>query len=153
MRLRRDAQGNYSYQYVADQDAIGNAEDELASAQNSLYNMDKEQYRTNLDEIYEMYVEFQDKLNELYMDNTLSDIEREEQKKLLVEQYGELINGLVEQNEDIRLNLQESALQAYADFKANYLWKILFLSGILVFRKWQISLRVKVDLFQLVRIH
>lgn len=121
MRLRRDAQGNYSYQYVADQDAIGNAEDELASAQNSLYNMDKEQYRTNLDEIYEMYVEFQDKLNELYMDNTLSDIEREEQKKLLVEQYGELINGLVEQNEDIRLNLQESALQAYADFQGELL--------------------------------
>lgn len=121
MRLRRDAQGNYSYQYVADQDAIGNAEDELASAQNSLYNMDKEQYRTNLDEIYEMYVEFQDKLNELYMDNTLSDVEREEQKKLLVEQYGELINGLVEQNEDIRLNLQESALQAYADFQGELL--------------------------------
>ena len=121
MRLRRDAQGNYSYQYVADQDAIGNAEDELASAQNSLYNMDKEQYKTNLDEIYEMYVEFQDKLNELYMDNTLSDIEREEQKKLLVEQYGELINGLVEQNEDIRLNLQESALQAYADFQGELL--------------------------------
>lgn len=121
MRLRRDAQGNYSYQYVADQDAIGNAEDELASAQNSLYNMDKEQYRTNLDEIYEMYVEFQDKLNELYMNNTLSDIEREEQKKLLVEQYGELINGLVEQNEDIRLNLQESALQAYADFQGELL--------------------------------
>ena len=121
MRLRRDAQGNYSYQYVADQDAIGNAEDELASVQNSLYNMDKEQYRTNLDEIYEMYVEFQDKLNELYMNNTLSDIEREEQKKLLVEQYGELINGLVEQNEDIRLNLQESALQAYADFQGELL--------------------------------
>ena len=121
MRLRRDAQGNYSYQYVADQDAIGNAEDELASAQNSLYNMDKEQYRANLDEIYEMYVEFQDKLNELYMDNTLSDVEREEQKKLLVEQYGELINGLVEQNEDIRLNLQESALQAYADFQGELL--------------------------------
>lgn len=121
MRLRRDAQGNYSYQYVADQDAIGNAEDELASAQNSLYNMDKEQYRTNLDEIYEIYVEFQDKLNELYMNNTLSDIEREEQKKLLVEQYGELINGLVEQNEDIRLNLQESALQAYADFQGELL--------------------------------
>ena len=77
-------QGNYSYQFVSDQEAIGQAEDELAAAQNSLYNMDKDQYRANLDEIYEVYVEFQEKLNELYLDNTLSDIEREEQKKLLV---------------------------------------------------------------------
>ena len=117
MRLRRDAQGNYSYQFVADQDAISQAEQEVAAAQNDLYNLDKE----NLDEIYEVYVEFQEKLNELYMDSTLSDAEREEQKLLLVEQYGELINGLVEQNEDIRLNLQESALQAYADFQGTLL--------------------------------
>lgn len=125
MRLRRDAQGNYSYQFVSDQDAIGQAEDELAAAQNSLYNMDKDQYRANLDEIYEVYVEFQEKLNELYLDNTLSDIEREEQKKLLVEQYGELINGLVEQNEDIRLNLQESALMELAEFQDTILMEEL----------------------------
>lgn len=125
MRLRRDAQGNYSYQFVSDQDAIGQAEDELTAAQNSLYNMDKDQYRANLDEIYEVYVEFQEKLNELYLDNTLSDIEREEQKKLLVEQYGELINGLVEQNEDIRLNLQESALMELAEFQDTILMEEL----------------------------
>lgn len=125
MRLRRDAQGNYSYQFVSDQDAIGQAEEELAAAQNSLYNMDKDQYRANLDEIYEVYVEFQEKLNELYLDNTLSDIEREEQKKLLVEQYGELINGLVEQNEDIRLNLQESALMELAEFQDTILMEEL----------------------------
>lgn len=125
MRLRRDAQGNYSYQFVSDQEAIGQAEDELAAAQNSLYNMDKDQYRANLDEIYEVYVEFQEKLNELYLDNTLSDIEREEQKKLLVEQYGELINGLVEQNEDIRLNLQESALMELAEFQDTILMEEL----------------------------
>ena len=121
MRLRRDAQGNYSYQFVADQDAISQAEQEVAAAQNDLYNLDKDKYQENLDEIYEVYVEFQEKLNELYMDSTLSDAEREEQKLLLVEQYGELINGLVEQNEDIRLNLQESALQAYADFQGTLL--------------------------------
>lgn len=125
MRLRRDAQGNYSYQFVSDQDAIRQAEEELAAAQNSLYNMDKDQYRANLDEIYEVYVEFQEKLNELYLDNTLSDIEREEQKKLLVEQYGELINGLVEQNEDIRLNLQESALMELAEFQDTILMEEL----------------------------
>ena len=64
MRLRRDAQGNYSYQFVADQDAISQAEQEVAAAQNDLYNLDKDKYQENLDEIYEVYVEFQEKLNE-----------------------------------------------------------------------------------------
>lgn len=115
MRLRRDSQGNYSYQYVSDQDSIAQAQQELAEAQNSLYNMDKEQYKNNLNEIYGIYSEFQQKLLELYQDQTLSDEEREEKKKLLVEQYGELINGLVEQNESIRQNLQESTFQELAN--------------------------------------
>lgn len=115
MRLRRDSQGNYTYQYVSDEDSIAQAQQELIEAQNSLYNMDKEQYRSNLNEIYSIYSEFQQKLLDLYVDQTLSEEEREEKKKLLVEQYGELINGLVEQNETIRLNLQESAFQDLAN--------------------------------------
>lgn len=115
MRLRRDSQGNYTYQYVSDKDSIAQAQQELADAQNSLYNLDKSQYQNNLDEIYNIYSEFQQKLLELYSDQTLADEEREEKKKLLVEQYGKLINGLVEQNEEIRLNLQESAFQELAN--------------------------------------
>lgn len=115
MRLRRDSQGNYSYQYVSDEDSIAQAQQELADAQNSLYNMDKDQYRNNLNEIYSIYSEFQQKLLELYQDQTLTEEEREEKKKLLAEQYGELINGLVEQNETIRQNLQESTFQELAN--------------------------------------
>ena len=39
---------------------------------------------------------------------SLTDEERQERAKLLTEQYGELINGLVEQNETIKQNLHES---------------------------------------------
>lgn len=115
MRLRRDSQGNYSYQYVSDEDSIAQAQQELADAQNSLYNMDKDKYKNNLDEIYNIYSEFQQQLLELYADQTLSEEEREKKKKMLVEQYGELINGLVEQNEDIRKNLQDSTFQELAN--------------------------------------
>lgn len=115
LRLRRDSQGNYTYQYVSDEDSIAQAQQELADAQNSLYNMDKEQYRNNLNEIYSIYSEFQQKLLELYQDQTLTEEEREEKKKLLVEQYGELINGLVTQNETIKQNLQESTFQELAN--------------------------------------
>jgi hypothetical protein len=115
MRLRRDSQGNYSYQYVSDADAIAQAQEELAEAQNSLYNLDKDQYKQNLDDIYDIYSEFQEKLLELYQDQTLTAEERAEKEAMYVEQYGELINSLVEQNEQIRTNLHESAFQELAN--------------------------------------
>lgn len=114
MRLRRDSQGNYSYQYVSDEDSIAQAQQELLEAQNSLYNLDKDKYKSNLDEIYSTYSEFQQKLLELYSDTTLADEEREEKKKLLAEQYGEIINNLVEQNEQVKQNLQDITFQELA---------------------------------------
>jgi len=48
LRLRRDSQGNYTYQYTADTEAINKAEEELAEARNSLYNSDKAAYIDNL---------------------------------------------------------------------------------------------------------
>lgn len=114
MRLRRDSQGNYSYQYVSDEDSIAQAQQELLEAQNSLYNLDKDKYKSNLDEIYSTYSEFQQKLLELYSDTILADEEREEKKKLLAEQYGEIINNLVEQNEQVKQNLQDTTFQELA---------------------------------------
>ena len=52
MRLRRDSQGNYSYQYTADEDETSKLESELSNLYNQLYNFDKEQYISNLDEMY-----------------------------------------------------------------------------------------------------
>ena len=42
MKLTRDAFGNYTYQYVADEDAVFQAYEEVATAQNNLYNLQKE---------------------------------------------------------------------------------------------------------------
>ena len=115
MRLRRDSQGNYSYQFVSDEDSIAQAQQDLLAAQNDLYNFDKEKYKENLNEIYEIYSEFQEKLLQLYTDQTLTAEERAQKEAMYVEQYGQLINGLVEQNEDIRTNLHESAFTALAE--------------------------------------
>ena len=52
MRLRRDTQGNYTYQYTADNEAIEEAKEELSKLYVDLYNFDREQYKSNLDEIY-----------------------------------------------------------------------------------------------------
>ena len=108
MRLRRDSQGNYSYQFVSDEDSIAQAQQDLLATQNDLYNFDKEKYEENLNEIYEYYVEFQEKYTKIMSDMSLTDEERQERVKLLQEEYGELINGLIEQNETIKQNLYES---------------------------------------------
>lgn len=112
MRLRRDSQGNYSYQFVSDEEAVGDAEDDLLAAKNDLYNFDKENYKKNLDDIYNYYVEFQEKYKEIMLDMSLTDEERQQRTLMLQQQYGELINGLVASNEDIRKNLYESAFDA-----------------------------------------
>ena len=51
MRLRRDSQGNYSYQFVSDEDSIAQTREELQALYNELYNFDLSAYRENLDQL------------------------------------------------------------------------------------------------------
>lgn len=121
MRLRRDAQGNYTYQYVSDEDAVVQAQQELDEARNSLYNMDKDAYKENLDAVYKYYVDFENAMKELYADASLTEEEREKRKLLLVEHYNELINGVLTENNIIRNNLQDSAEQAMIDSLGSFM--------------------------------
>ena len=115
MRLRRDANGNYSYEFVADEDAVSSAEQDLAAAENDLYNFDKDQYNQNLQEIFQMYQEYNQKVQEIASDNTLTEEERQKYILMLNEEYQNQITALVQDNETIRQNLTQSALAAYAE--------------------------------------
>lgn len=115
MRLRRDAQGNYSYQFVSDEDSVAAAAQELAEAQNSLYNLDKNAYKSNLDEIYEVYQDYMQKVKALYEDQSLSDEEREERRAKLTEDYNNAILGLTQQHEQLKTNLVDSTFQSLAN--------------------------------------
>ena len=113
MRLRRDSQGNYSYQFVEDQSETDQLRDELSDLYNQLYNFDLEHYRDNLNQILETWTEYQEKMAEAAQ---INDPElRAEREALIQEQYGDLINGLVEQNEVVRFNLHESGFNELAD--------------------------------------
>lgn len=115
MRLRRDANGNYSYEFVADEDAVSSAEQDLAAAENDLYNFDKDQYNQNLQEIFQMYQEYNQKVQEIASDNTLTEEERQKYILMLNQEYQNQITALVQDNETIRQNLTQSALAAYAE--------------------------------------
>lgn len=114
LRLRRDSQGNYSYQYVADEDQMAEAEQGLADARNSLYNLDKNQYIKNQNDILSVQQDFNEKLQKLYEQYPIWTEQAEAKRQLLIEQYGMKINGLVQQNQNIRLNLYESAFDELA---------------------------------------
>ena len=64
MKLVRDANGNYTYQYVQDQDAIAAAEQELADAQNNLYNLEKNRKKEMIDSYFSLMTEYQEKYAE-----------------------------------------------------------------------------------------
>jgi hypothetical protein len=49
MRLMRGADGTYGFQYVADMDAVSEAQENLREANQSLYELDTDRYRENLD--------------------------------------------------------------------------------------------------------
>ena len=107
MRLRRDASGNYSYQFVADQDSISAAQQELDDAKNSLYNMDKDKYKENQQAILDAYTEYQEKMRDA------ANLSAEE-RALIEEEYNEKINFLLDENEDVRINLMDSAFSEQA---------------------------------------
>lgn len=113
MRLRRDSQGNYSYQYTADEDETSKLESELSNLYNQLYNFDKDQYTANLEEMYAIWEEYQQKMTEAMQ---INDPEKREARKLLItQQYEELINGIVRDNEKIKQELHESTFLELAD--------------------------------------
>lgn len=114
LRLKRDSQGNYSYQYVADQNKIYDAEQNLAAAQNDLYNFDKQRYQSVLQDMLAAWRDFQSKYKDIVADTSLTEEERIRELTLLREEYGEFINNKTQQNLDVRKNLTESAFNDIA---------------------------------------
>ena len=114
MRLKRDSQGNYSYEYVADQDGIIEAQQNLTTAQNELYNFDKDRYKANLEDMLNAWKDFQSKYKEILEDSNLTEAQKIQRLALLREEYGQYINGKTEENNNIRNNLIESAFNEIA---------------------------------------
>lgn len=122
LRLRRDSQGNYTYQYTQNDDQVASIQKEIADLYNQLYNLDAEEYRGNLDEIYSVWSEFQERMAEAAQ---INDPEQRAAKELLIkQQYSDLINGLVEKNENLQANLYQSTMSHLFDLydqnTANY---------------------------------
>ena len=108
MRLRRDSQGNYRYEYIADQEALDKLQDELDVLENSLYNFDKERWIEMQNQVVDAVQERQDAIKEIMMDASLSEDERLERLTEINRLYNEKIKNITEQTVAAQTNLYES---------------------------------------------
>ena len=118
MRLRRDSQGNYTYQYTADEEQVSKLESEMSDLYQQLYNLDANEYKNNLNELYNVWVAFQEDMKAAEQIN--DEQEKQERKMMLTEQYGKLINDIVARDEELKKNLHESTMSGLLDlYNAN----------------------------------
>lgn len=114
MRLRRDSQGNYRYEYIADEDAIGKLQDELDVLENSLYNFDKERWIEMQNQVVDAVQERQDAIKEIMMDASLSEEERAERLAEINRLYNEKIQNITDQTVTAQNNLYQSGADELA---------------------------------------
>lgn len=108
MRLRRDSQGNYRYEYVADEDNIQKLKDELDALENSLYNFDKERFISLQNEIVGYVRDREEAIKEIQMDASLTEEERQARIAEINQLYNDLIQDITDQTVTAQTNLYQS---------------------------------------------
>lgn len=107
LRLRRDSQGNYRYQYVADQDQITEAERELAETAAELYELSRKDYYDTVNYIQEITDEYLDRQKEIMLEyandeekrnQLLAELATEQAKRIAAvgNDYEEMSNKLMQ---------------------------------------------------------
>ena len=115
IQLVRDSQGNWNYQYTADQDQIANAQQNLLDAENDWYNIAKQQVTDVTGEIVSTWQECQEKIKDIYSDMTLTDEERAARAEEIYEYYSEKIKYLEEEKQNAISDMTEAGNKSLID--------------------------------------
>ena len=116
VRLTRDSEGNYGYVYTANEDKVSDAEQALDDAANNYYNTALEGAQKYQDQIYQHIQECEEKVKEIYLDQTLS----EEEKNKKIKEINDTYNTLITQDKNLYYMavgaMQESAYNTQVDY-------------------------------------
>lgn len=96
VRMSRDNEGNWSYVYVADEDKIADAEQELDDKLYEYNQAVEEYYQALIDRSEQMTNDYAETYKQIALDMTISDEERQEKLALLQEQYKANLDDLNE---------------------------------------------------------
>lgn len=115
IELVRDSQGNWNYQFTANQDDIAKAQQNLLDAENDWYNIAKQQVTDVTGEIVSTWKECQDKIKDIYSDMTLTDEERSAQAQEIYKYYSEKIKYLEEEKQNAIADMTEAGNKSLID--------------------------------------
>lgn len=107
LQLVRDSQGNWNYQYTADQDQVASAEQDLMDAQNEWYNLAKDRVTEVTGDIVAMWQECQDEIDQIYQDLVTGEITQE--------QYLAKVDEIERYYTEKSMYLEQEKQQAIAD--------------------------------------
>lgn len=111
MRLRRDSQGNYTYQYTANAENVDKSEQELKDAYQALYQLDEDKIKENGNKYYELMETMNSELQDAM---TITDEEaRKKRIQQIKDYYLPQLVALGVSEKEVYKNIQESATAAY----------------------------------------
>lgn len=120
LRLVRDSQGNWNYQYTADQGEIDKAQDQVLKAQNDWYNISKKQTKQLTSDILKTYQDFNKAVQDVYNDQVLSDEQKAEKLIEIENFYTEKIRYLEEEKNIAVKDMTEAGKLTIEDFSNTY---------------------------------
>lgn len=112
LRLVRDNQGNWNYQYTADAEQVANAQQDLLDAENEWYNIAKDQVTDVTSEIITTWQECRDQIEQVYSDMTLSDEERAARAEEIYNYYTQKIQDLENEKQVAISDMNEAGNQS-----------------------------------------
>lgn len=127
MKLTRDDQGNWSYQYMADMAAVQAAQDNLSQQLANLMDYDKQQFEATQDYVLqkrEEYLANMQELHAMYLNGEFeSEAEYQAAMDALTQEFNDQQLQLEMDYNDLKLNVNESTLSAlmgtYIDFSGS----------------------------------
>ena len=98
MKLTRDETGNWSYQYVANEDDVAAKEQDLIDKTNEYYEKSKEAYQNGVEYAFEVWDTYSKKIMEIQQDNTISEEERQIRIQAVTDQ---MLKGFMTASTDV----------------------------------------------------
>ena len=95
MQLKRDAQGNWVYQYTADEEQINQSEEDLLQTYQELYEFVKKAQQEALDEIVNRSAEYSQMIKDIAADETLTQEEKMAKYQELYDLYYNTDSGIL----------------------------------------------------------
>lgn len=95
MRLRKDAMGNYSYEFVANEEDSQEAKQEVSDARYNLWEHNMEGIQSSVTDYYSSINEFKTKMNEILGDTTTTEDEKKKSISALVTEYTPILKEIL----------------------------------------------------------